>query len=629
MWPLVATVLSQALNGTAWLSIPAAVQYDTSRDCNINLPRRPLPGIASRIVPVVYPGSSNLTVVVQDDQYIRMLRFRGDCHQLGGEFEVNNSADFWRRPRDNGLSDAAGLRSGATVVAWTLGQDVWVTLVHQRREVLVREVPVRVNGDARYDRAGVTVAASASDDTFAVAWHSWLQDGDGWGVFARVFSMDLKPLGSEVQVNQYVPQFQWHPQLAFCGKSLWTAWQNGTDQPCAGDHTYGYGDCATGPFARHIAGDSGKASHLSNETSMDADGPIALALACGKNDDAEVWWLEKGGTEVGGDILHPSLASASATQLPASGRLLAPRAPQRKLASLGAVGASMGAREGNAEEGQVAMIATGGLVVVLNNDGQGTFSAQLVDFTAYPQPLAYHRKEVASGVHAARSLWAVGESPHDLALVFCWVGGSVIEVGESSSFTCFRREALWLIHSTSKDLGPQLAFAVAVILLFTFCLFRCCGLLRMRRMGIGPGAARELTGLRRRRASQANIRELREQLAQIPLSPSQAPQPSTTGAEDGGEGNSEATEGQSTEQNQRGTLVHPQETSSTGDLRWTSSRTAAGDVCSICQNEVAVWVALRPCGHAACRDCVLRIVEMNQRCHICRTSIEGVLPVYI
>lgn len=52
------------------------------------------------------------------------------------------------------------------------------------------------------------------------------------------------------------------------------------------------------------------------------------------------------------------------------------------------------------------------------------------------------------------------------------------------------------------------------------------------------------------------------------------------------------------------------------------------NACSICHHELIVRVALQPCGHTACRDCILRLIE-RECCHVCDAKIQGVQPVYI
>jgi hypothetical protein len=114
------------------------------------------------------------------------------------------------------------------------------------------------------------------------------------------------------------------------------------------------------------------------------------------------------------------------------------------------------------------------------------------------------------------------------------------------------------------------------------------------------------------------LRDLREQLAAIP-GPFLRPSPNSSDGEES-EGLSEASCCAS---------AAAQEAGETGAAPAAALGNGSRDVCSICQEEVAVWVALRPCGHTACRDCIIRLAEHNLKCHICRGPIYGVQPVYI
>ncbi len=52
------------------------------------------------------------------------------------------------------------------------------------------------------------------DDRFAVAWSSWKQDGSREGVYLRTFATGGRPLSLEEQVNAYTDSFQWEPDIA-------------------------------------------------------------------------------------------------------------------------------------------------------------------------------------------------------------------------------------------------------------------------------------------------------------------------------------------------------------------------------------------------------------------------------
>jgi len=626
---------------------------ENTKGCTIRFDRRPLPGLSANIVPAIV--KDGMIVAWQDVDVIVLQRFSRNCVADGSQVEVNRTEDFWRRPGQNSLTDVAAFPGGAAAVVWTLGGDVWVRVV--RAGIAgghARGGTVRVNNPDRFlgsDRSEARVVPNPEGDGFVVVWSSWRQDGDGWGVFSRPFELnglDARPMGEEKQVNQIWKHFQWQPQLKWCGDALWALWANGTTGQC-----WGGSDCATGPFLRLLAREGSTTKDPQEaEIKFNGDGPIAATLACPSSGNqvtassTAAFWLQpssKGGSEVIREFsepkkehLHSEGDSAPSNEW-LRRRRLAPLPVYVDSQSLRSavpnneevkVNGAVQARNLRAQDiydlGAVSMVAHEGLVVILTSSLRGELGAQLLDFGSYP--VAYPQRLVAVDVRsAARAAWdAEGGT---LALVTCWAtGGAAAEDEMPSSFVCTRHPARWLVESDGLELGTKLGLIVMMLLVSIFCCFRYC----QQHGRIGPHgravlARRVRTGgslWPRRNVNQSRLRELREQLAQIPmvaLEGSPAAPPSSFGTEsaDGsssfGDGAASACLGSDT---------------TASDLRWTPPR-GMGEPCAICQNEVTVWVALRPCGHTACRDCVSRIVEMNQRCHICRGSIEGVLPVYI
>mmetsp|Transcript_131715 Transcript_131715/g.232910 ORF Transcript_131715/g.232910 Transcript_131715/m.232910 type:complete len:640 (-) Transcript_131715:204-2123(-) len=616
-------------------------------DCTIHLKKRVVPNFSPRIVPIT--GTDDLTVAWQDSESIYLQRYDGlRCDHIGTPLEVHRSEDFFRDPGDSGLEDGAWLhgKSDSVVVAWTLGGDVWVQVIRMSGFVRFGSA-VRANGPQRYTRAEVRVIANPDGDGFVVAWSSWMQDGDGWGVYARPFNLNAEPLESEErQINQHWEHFQWQPQLMWCGRSLWATFSNNSGDDCAaGDR------CATGPFVRRIAvrGNDSWQKSVPDEVDMHGNGPLAAALTCQRSssENVTVFWLEDGGEMVRATILSPDSslmkrpsfgtdASTSAAASTVTGQHQSLRVGRSSMERLQGATSVVTRRRllGATEEtnsvaaGQVAMIAHRALVVLLTNNGEGNLYAQLLNFgDGDPTP----RKQVASGVEFARASWDT--AGQRLAIVFCWASGSVLQDDEPNGFTCVRRNAEWLIDLGSLEFGGKLALIIVLSVVLVFCCMRHCS-----RAG-PPGRRRPLTDIGRqgrRTASQARIRELREQLAQIPESPPTLQMPETSASVNNAVGGSPAVQPSDNEpanseaaQRDAGNSSQEETSRASSAIRWTSSRSGSLDACSICQNDVTMWVALRPCGHTACRGCVLRIVEMNQRCHICRSTIEGVLPVYI
>merc|ERR1711988_701305 len=148
----------------------------------------------------------------------------------------------------------------------------------------------------------------------------------------------------------------------------------------------------------------------------------------------------------------------------------------------------------------------------------------------------------------------------------------------------------WFLEADSWGFGLKLPMVVMLFLLCAFCCFKQFTQTLAGVQGRGRGAASESWVARRRAEQEREARErdrleqLRVQLAGIPEAP-----PTDTAA----------------------------------------PKPSQGADCPICQGEVAMRVALQHCGHTCCRECAIKLVEHNQRCHICRGNIEGFLPVYI
>jgi hypothetical protein len=69
---------------------------------------------------------------------------------------------------------------------------------------------------------------------WAVVWESWQQESSGYGVFARLFDSDALPLSGEIQVNTTEEDYQWLADLeVFEDNSMavvWCSWeQDGSD----------------------------------------------------------------------------------------------------------------------------------------------------------------------------------------------------------------------------------------------------------------------------------------------------------------------------------------------------------------------------------------------------------------
>ena len=71
----------------------------------------------------------------------------------------------------------------------------------------------RVNQYSDYFQGEPAVAMDGQGN-IVIAWQSWEQDGDAFGIYARLFDPSGFPLGPEFLVNSQVQDSQMHPALA-------------------------------------------------------------------------------------------------------------------------------------------------------------------------------------------------------------------------------------------------------------------------------------------------------------------------------------------------------------------------------------------------------------------------------
>ncbi|MCC6397583.1 MAG: hypothetical protein IT282_11245 [Bacteroidetes bacterium] len=93
---------------------------------------------------------------------------------------------------------------------------------------------IRVHTTTAFSQAKPAVKFRA-DGSFVVVWESWGQDAaGGYGVYARLFDSTGTPLSGELQVNTYVADYQWYADVeTFSNNSfavVWCSWeQDGAD----------------------------------------------------------------------------------------------------------------------------------------------------------------------------------------------------------------------------------------------------------------------------------------------------------------------------------------------------------------------------------------------------------------
>jgi hypothetical protein len=140
-------------------------------------------------------------------------QFESGGARLGGEFRVNTyTTDTQSEPT------VAANASGSFVVVWRSRHDAPGSeygIFGQRFDSAgsKRGEEFSVNSYTTGSQVGAA-AALESDGDFLVVWYSWLQDGDGNGIFGQRFDSGGARLGAELQINSYTTGGQSGPAVA-------------------------------------------------------------------------------------------------------------------------------------------------------------------------------------------------------------------------------------------------------------------------------------------------------------------------------------------------------------------------------------------------------------------------------
>ncbi|CAE7035098.1 unnamed protein product [Symbiodinium sp. CCMP2592] len=550
----------------------------------------------------VLATASSFQVLRQDGATIVLQHYSKSCKlDSSHDVVVNSSLSFLRH--GNGLADAVAFAKGdAVAVAWTVDGSLYLSICEAPFRLLgaaadACSVPLLVASAKQggvLSPGGVRLAAAepssgasgAGRAGVLLAWSTW--EEDGWGVSTRI--CDVSGCGQPLDLPRQARQ--WLPELAWCNDSLWALWLgNATGQ-----------GSSSGPFRRFLG--TSQAWSASLPVDLHADNGISAAATC-RGEEVVSLWLESGGAEV---RCNYSKAPTATWEGAKSFRKLsvvdAGEAPARgpgALLGTGLGGFGLGL-------GRVALVAKSGLMLLLSNSPSGKLQVQALDYASPRGPVLYPMHDIAVAAQDVQvSMDCAGSEVECDGALICWYFGGDLHTEPSSH--CSYRGLASLREAEGLGTAGQFIILVLFALLFLMCVLKQCASQggfggRNRALLQARHEAQEELQQRRqeRAAAQARTQELRTQLAQIPLVPLAHGGP-------GGPGGP-------------GEISNGNTTASHGSA-------SASSPCPICQNEVLVRVALQRCGHTACRDCTTRLVDLAQPCHICRSPIEGVLPVYL
>lgn len=168
--------------------------------------------------------------IPQDDGlpgvYARLFYQNG--YPFGPEFQVNT---FWNPVE---YPAAAASPAGFVVVWGSLWKEGGVSGAVTARKYGPWGDPAgdefRVN-EYTWDFQGNPSVAMDAQGRFVIAWQSWKQDGDGYGVYARIYNSSGEPEGPEFPVNSTAFGHQDQPAVAAAADgSFIIIWRNFWDE---------------------------------------------------------------------------------------------------------------------------------------------------------------------------------------------------------------------------------------------------------------------------------------------------------------------------------------------------------------------------------------------------------------
>ena len=204
-------------------------------------------------------------------------RFNADGTVAGSEFLVNTTTTGWQESPSIAM-DA----DGDFAVAWvSSGQDGSSGGIYAQRysaDGSTAGGEFAVNTYTTDSQSSPSIAMDAGGD-FVISWNSWNQDGSGLGIYAQRYNADGNAAGGEFAVNTTISGFQESPSIAMDADGDFViAWHSyGQDGDVNGIYARRYnanGSAAGGEFQVNTYTSS---HQYRPRTAMDADGDFVVA----------------------------------------------------------------------------------------------------------------------------------------------------------------------------------------------------------------------------------------------------------------------------------------------------------------------------------------------------------------
>ncbi|WP_343559185.1 hypothetical protein [Kiloniella sp. b19] len=133
-------------------------------------------------------------------------RFGADGNPVGDEFRVDSTTSG-----DQDHVHVAGIKNGGWVVAWDSGGDIYAQAYNA--DGTPQGGQFLVNSETVTHQSGAKITA-LEDGGWVIAWQSLSVDGDRYAVRYQRYNADGQKVGGEQQANDYTASDQWYPDLA-------------------------------------------------------------------------------------------------------------------------------------------------------------------------------------------------------------------------------------------------------------------------------------------------------------------------------------------------------------------------------------------------------------------------------
>lgn len=158
-------------------------------------------------------------------------RFDSDSNPVAGEFQVN----VYTENLQSGPSIAIN-SDGEFIITWmSEGQDgelagIYAKLYNNSGEIIIDEFLVNTCTEKEQIFPSVTID---NNGNFIITWTSYDQDGDGYGVYAKMFDRNGNITKEEFQVNSYIESWQSTSNILMNSEGdfiiTWQSWEQDGD----------------------------------------------------------------------------------------------------------------------------------------------------------------------------------------------------------------------------------------------------------------------------------------------------------------------------------------------------------------------------------------------------------------